>query len=167
MNYLITGLPGVGKTTILKELGALLGDRASGFLTIEVKEGKKRIGFDIQTFDGHSGIFARESLPSRFHIGRYGVDLDSFERIAIPALKPILNKILIIDEIGKMELRSNRFRDALLHALDSDSPLVAAIMQSENSFANSIKARSDCKLIEATLKNREYLPERIYKLCAG
>ena len=155
----------MGKTTILEELAALLGDSAIGFLTIEVREENTRIGFDIQTFDGHTGILARAGLPSKFHIGRYGVDLDSFERIAIPALKTIENKILIVDEIGKMELRSDRFRDALLLALDTDHTVVAAIMQSNNPFADSIKQRSDCKLIEATSKNRKWLPERIFKFC--
>jgi len=165
MNYLITGSSGVGKTTLLKDLAELLGDRAGGFLTIEVRDGGIRVGFDIHSFDGHSGVLARAGLQSRYHVGRYGVDIDSFERIAIPALKPISNKILIIDEIGKMELHSDRFRDALLFALDSECIVFAAIMQSKHPFADSIKSRSDSKIFELTRANRDTLLERLHELC--
>ncbi len=165
MNFLLTGSPGVGKTTILKKFADILGDKVTGFLTVEVREEPSRIGFDIVSFDGHRGTFARKGLESRYHIGRYGVDLDSFERIAIPTLKPVPNTILIIDEIGKMELKSDRFRDAVLYALDSDVIVVAAIMQSAHPFADSIKDRSDCKIVEATRKNRDYIPERLVGFC--
>ena len=165
MNFLLTGAPGVGKTTILKRFAELLGGQVTGFLTVEVREESRRIGFDIVTFDGRRGILARKGLDSPYRIGRYGIDLDSFERIAIPALKPTPNNILIIDEIGKMELKSDRFRDVLLRALDSDATVVAAIMQSSHPFADSIKDRSDCKIVEATRRNRDYIPERLIGFC--
>ena len=167
MAILITGIPGVGKTTVLKRLADKVGDRASGFITIEIRESGRRIGFDIVTFEGRRGILARKGLNSPHRVGGYGVDIESFDRIAIPAIELASNKILIIDEIGKMELFSRKFREAVITALDSKMPVVAAIMQKSHPFADAIKSRSDCGIIEVTRSNRDRLPERLIKLCGA
>ena len=166
MNYLLTGKPGVGKTTILKRLCDEFGDVARGFLTVEVREDGHRIGFDVVAFDGERGILARKGLSSRYHVGRYGVDVDSFERIAIPALHPVEDKILVIDEIGKMELHSRRFRCAVLDALDSECIVIGAIMHTHTPFTDSIRSRKDVRTIKVTYENRNEIPDRLLRSCA-
>ena len=165
MNILITGVPGVGKTTVLSRLAERLGNSVSGFITEEVCEDAHRIGFDIVSFDGRRGILARKGFKSPHRVGSYGVELQSFENIALPAIELAAEKVLIIDEIGKMELFSQRFRDAVLLALDSEQTVVAAIMRKSHPFANAIKRRPDCRLIEVTRTNRDSLPERLVELC--
>lgn len=166
MNYLVTGAPGSGKTTALLRLARLLGDRANGFITTEVRASGRRIGFDIEAFDGRKDVLARKSLESAFRVGPYGVDIESFERIALPAMKPIMNKILIVDEIGKMELSSAGFRKATIVALDSPVTVVAAIMRRNHTFADAVKNRPDCHILQLDRQNRDSMPERLYGLCA-
>ncbi len=165
MNILITGVPGVGKTTVLSRLAERLGNSVSGFITEEVCEDAHRIGFDIVSFDGRRGILARKGIKSPYRVGSYGVELQSFEDIALPTFELVTDKLLIIDEIGKMELFSQRFRDAVTHALDSAQTVIAAIMRKSHPFADAIKKRPDCKLIEVTRTNRDSLPERLIELC--
>lgn len=102
---LITGLPGVGKTTLVRKLAARLGPlRPVGFFTEEVREGGVRKGFEWVGFDGRRGTLAHVRFSSRYRVGKYRVNVDGFERFleGVPFLAPD-TKLVVIDEIGKME----------------------------------------------------------------
>lgn len=161
-NILITGRPRVGKSTLvlrivesLKEQGLSLG----GFYTLEVREGNRRIGFDIHTLDGRVGRLARVGFESRHRLGKYGVDMEQFEGIALLALEDAIEDkdVIIIDEIGYMELKSRRFREAVLKALDSNRPVLATVMRNRFDFPDKIKARDDVELMVVRVDNRERL----------
>ena len=165
-NILLTGRPKVGKSTltlkvveILKKEGCLPG----GFYTIEVREGGSRIGFNINTLDGKTGVLARVGLESSYRLGKYGIDMEQFEEIALAALEDAIEKreIIIIDEIGYMELKSRRFRDLVLMALDSQKPVLATVMKSRFDFPDSIKARDDTEVIVVKVENRDILVDKI------
>jgi nucleoside-triphosphatase len=160
---LITGAPGVGKTTLIREIARMLGADAAGFYTEETRQDGKRTGFDIVTLDGRRAPLSRAGAKSRCRVGRYGVDIEALNSVAVSAIEDALetNKAIIIDEIGKMELFSDRFREAVTRAFDSSNPVVAVIMLKSNSFADSIKARPDVTAIEVTVANRDSLPARI------
>jgi nucleoside-triphosphatase len=82
----------------------------------------------IDTFDGQKGVLAHVNCKSRFRVGRYGVQIETIGRIAVPALKVIsTDDVIIIDEIGKMECFSSLFRKAILELLDSPNPVLATI----------------------------------------
>jgi len=150
-NILITGPPRSGKTTLVMQVldDPLIGDLAGGFLTEECREKGERTGFRILPFpEGKPALLAHVRRASRHRLGRYGVDLNALENVGCPALaRALVNRdILVVDEIGKMELFSAGFRDLLLRALASPKPLLATIMERPHPFADGIKEREDVEV---------------------
>jgi len=167
MFILITGRPGIGKTTVLEKLAQKLSHRAYGFITKEIRQGRKRVGFDIFSPENEFlGRLARRDFKSNYRVGAYGVDLESFEKAVLPLLKPVSNKILIIDEIGKMELFSVAFREKLLKLKDPNCIVISSIMQKTHPFADRIKNLEKSIICEVTLKNRDNLVNELYLICA-
>ncbi len=162
-HILLTGKPGVGKTSIIKKIIPLLGTSAGGFFTEEIRVMDRRMGFRIVTLDGEEGIMAHVDCNSNYKVGKYRVDLDSFERVAIPALESAMkNKlIIVIDEIGKMELFSAKFRELVRNILDSEKPLLSVIKENGDAFTEEIKNRGDISLVTVNYENREGLPEKV------
>jgi nucleoside-triphosphatase len=157
---LIEARPGAGKTTALQRLHALLeGTSVRGFLTAELREGGRRVGFEIETFDGERGLLAHIELPGPPRVGRYGVDLETFERLALPSLDRAPAKgVVLIDELGKMELASERFRQAVDRVFDSPVPVVATVLLGRHPFAEALKRRPDVETLRLTAANRDALP---------
>ncbi|XP_053690138.1 cancer-related nucleoside-triphosphatase homolog [Sabethes cyaneus] len=133
---LVTGMPGVGKTTIMRSVSLELKKRGmqfDGFYTEEVRAANgERTGFDIVTFDGKQAPLARvsESLPNypaRYRVGKYSVCVSEFESLALPALNASTANLLLLDEIGKMELKSKAFETRL-------AQLTARLTRGDNLF---------------------------------
>ena len=161
---LVEARPGAGKTTAFRRLAELLG--ASGipiaeFTTAEVREHGRRVGFEVESFDGRRALLAGVTLPGPPRVGRYGVDLEAFERIALPALRVPPGGVAVIDELGKMELGSERFRDAVERLLDMPAPLAATVHVARQPFTERLKRRPDVELIRLTAANRDELPRRL------
>ncbi|MGB9700501.1 MAG: NTPase [Thermodesulfobacteriota bacterium] len=155
---LLTGPPRCGKTTLIEKLVHQINRPCRGFFTREIKEKGRRVGFSIITLDGQEARLAHESSKSSIRVGKYGVDLDQFEKIAIPAIWPSAAEyILIIDEIGKMECYSALFREVLLKILDAPNELIATIAWKGTPFIEKIKKRDDITLMRITLENRDAL----------
>jgi nucleoside-triphosphatase len=158
-NILITGRPGVGKTTLLVALSRELdGARATGFYTREIRERGKRRGFELVSLDGGRMTLAHTDLASGPRVGKYTVDLPGFEafldRLASPEDDADL---VLLDEIGKMECLSPKFNSYAERALDAPAPLLASIAAKGGGFIDAVKTRSDVRLIEVTEDNREDL----------
>ncbi len=162
---LLTGRPGVGKTTVIRSVVARLGAAAGGFHTEEIREAGKRTGFRLVALDGPTGILASLNNPGPYRVGRYGVHLDNLEQVGVPALWRAIRRsevsVVVIDEIGKMELLSPIFREALLEVLDSPKAVLGTITMARSRWAASVKRRPDVTLLEVTLANRSTLPEMI------
>ncbi|MHC1585080.1 MAG: NTPase [Candidatus Syntropharchaeia archaeon] len=165
MNYLLTGKPGTGKTTIIKKVIERIKD-AGGFYTEEMREGGKRVGFKIVTLEGEEGILAHEKEKGEYRVGKYVVCIDDLENVAVKSIKKALrqNKIVVIDEIGKMELFSEKFREAVLFALNSEKKVLGTIMYKRNPFSDEIKKRKDTEIVVVNMKNRDEIPERLIRL---
>ncbi len=160
LNLLITGKPGVGKTTLAERvLERLRGSlRIAGSTTTEVRDrAGERLGFDIVTMDGKHGQLARVGLRSPVRVGRYGVNLEAFERLALPELARRDVDLIVIDEIGKMECSSGRFRRAVEDALDAPVNVLATMGVNRLPFFEAIRARPDVELITLTERNRDAL----------
>src|SRR6266498_2502921 len=156
---LLTGRPSCGKTTLIKRVVNDLARRAGGFYTEEIREGRTRAGFKIVTLDGEEAVFARVDLKTPEHVGKYALDLSALERIGVGALRQAVRarRLVVIDEIGPMEIRSPIFRDAVNEALDSEVPVLATIFARPLPFTEAIKSRPDVTLIEVCRENRDRL----------
>lgn len=165
-HILLSGKPGIGKTSVIKKILPLVGLDAGGFFTEEIRVMDRRMGFRIVTLDGTDGILAHIECNSNYKVGKYRVDLDSFEKIAIPALEDaIKNKsIVVIDEIGTMELFSLKFRELVSKVLNSDKTLLCTIKENGDAFTEGIKNRMDIVLITVNYENRETLPEKVLEM---
>lgn len=163
MKIFLTGVPGVGKTTVVKRVVEALGDRADGFITRETREGGIRTGFVIESLDGTTSPLATVKSNEGPRVGRYHVIVSNLESVALAAIQRALDqsKIVVIDEIGKMELMSQKFRDMILKALGSDASTLATLGIANHPLLNSIRRRRDVELIKVTIENRDSLPERI------
>ena len=160
-NILFTGLPGCGKSTIIEKIVQRLDDRPrSGFFAREIRDGGLRVGFSITTLDGRHGILAHVDIRSRKRVGRYGVNLQDIDSIAVPSMVPANDQVVVVvDEIGKMECFSVLFRQTLITVLDSANTLVGSIALKGDAFIEAIKKRPDTLLISVSDKNRNHLAD--------
>jgi nucleoside-triphosphatase len=133
----------------------------AGFFTEEIRERRARVGFRIETFVGGRGVLAHVDLPGPPRVGKYGVDLEAFERLALPGLEPPATGATVIDELGKMELASARFRDAVSALLDAEVPLVATVHAFRHPFTDELKRRPGVELVRLTRANRDELPDAL------
>ena len=159
MRLLLTGIPGIGKTTLIRAVLKQLSEvRCAGFYTEEKRHGGQRIGFKIGTLDGQEGTLASVGRTEPT-VGRYSVHLEEFEKLALPQLDPETSPadLYVIDEIGKMELLSPRFRNKVVDLLAQPSNLLATIAKKGKGFIEQLKARNDIELIEVTRENRDRL----------
>jgi nucleoside-triphosphatase len=144
------------------DLLAEAGVPVSGFVTEEIRERGRRVGFRIETPGGESGVLAHVDLEGPPRVGKYGVDLDAFERIALPALAgPHGDGVVVIDELGKMELASSRFRDAVSELLEGDLPVVATVHAHRHRFTDPLKGRLGIEVLRVTGATRDDLPTRL------
>jgi nucleoside-triphosphatase len=161
--YLLSGEPGSGKTTIIKEVLSKVNKSAGGFYTEEIRSQGVRQGFKIATLDGKSAVLAHTSVRSSHRVSKYGVDTDSMDKVAVPALKQAIQSkdIIVIDEIGKMELFSPSFKDAVIEALQSEKKVLGTIMLASHPWADKIKERPEVEVIQVTRLNRNEVVNQV------
>jgi nucleoside-triphosphatase len=162
-NLLITGLPGVGKTTLIRKLSeALKNFDPVGFYTEEIREGGERKGFELISLNGRKGLLSHKNIRSPYQVGQYKVNVKGFEDLlnSISFFNP-LTRLIVIDEIGKMECLSESFKELLKEILDSEKPLIATIALKGSGLIAEVKKRKDVQLFEITKKNRDSLLKEI------
>ncbi|MDX9863639.1 MAG: nucleoside-triphosphatase [Anaerolineaceae bacterium] len=166
---LLTGAPRCGKTTLLQKVLAGYHGQAGGFYTREVRQNGQRTAFEMVTLDGKTGTLAGIHLSGPPRVGKYGVDLTALESVGVPAIRTACQdgKMVVVDEIGPMEIFSAVFCQTVLETLDAGCPLFGTIVQRSTSFGDRIKARREVEVIEVTPTNRDDLVDGIIgKLCA-
>ena len=156
---LLTGRPGCGKTTLIKRVVKEVALPAGGFYTEEIRERGGRIGFKIITLEGEEAVFARVDFKTPERLGKYGLDLSALETMAVAALRTAARarQLVVIDEIGPMEIRSAIFRETVNEALDSGAPILGTITARSFPFTDAIKKRPDITMIEVRPNNRDQL----------
>ncbi len=165
-NILVTGRPGSGKTTMVVKLAewvAAEGFKTGGFITEEIREGLHRVGFCVRDLAGGEAVLAHIDYKGKYRVGKYGVDVEAFERIALTALQIGKKEadLLVVDEIGRMELFSSPFRDMVLELLDAPVPLLATIQDRRGGFTDSILSRDDVAVYRVNSARREDVMEVI------
>lgn len=163
---LLTGRPGVGKTTVIRQIAKALGDAAGGFYTAEIREHGQRRGFKIVTLDGEEGILAHVDIVRAPRISKYGVNLTDLEQIGVASLRRAVRqaRYVIVDEIGKMELFSDEFRHAVMDAVCSDRCVIGTVMRGRHPFLEQLIALPLVCVLELTVANRDQMPQRLLEL---
>ncbi len=156
---LFTGQPGAGKTTLVKKLAQSLGSQAGGFYTQELRGQGGRQGFELVTLAGKQALLAHTKIRGPHRVGRYGVDIAAIDRVGVAAIRQALDQrqIVVIDEIGKMELFSSAFQGIVLKAMSSPCLVVATVMSRPHAWINALKAMPQVVLWQVTSANREAL----------
>ncbi len=162
---LITGHPGSGKTTVIRKVIQQLGQQAGGFYTEEIFGPGGRQGFRLITLAGQEAILAHKDIrgPKVPKVSRYGVDVAALERVGIAALKRAqkAGKILVVDEIGKMELLSEKFQETVLDLILGPTPVLGTIVQKPYVEAEIFKGLAQVTLWELSFGNRDTMPDKI------
>ena len=169
----ITGMPNVGKTQTLVKVMEFLQDsgyKVEGMVTEPILEKEKRVGFyirDWQTIEKE--VFAHVDFNSKDKVGDYGVDLSVLEKIGVAAIEKAISDddvdVIIIDEIGKMEMLSERFCEVVIEALDSDKPIMVTLhKKSRTPLLQDVRRRDDIRILEVTPVNRNLLPYKVEKI---
>ncbi|CAL1541841.1 unnamed protein product [Lymnaea stagnalis] len=178
-HILITGIPGVGKTTIIKKIHQELSKKeiqCKGFMTEEVRVSGRRIGFDVITTNNERGQLARVSNPAddlpgnrqrAYKVGQYSVNMQSFELTALPTLQLTPAKeqcdgrrlIFLVDEVGKMELFSQAFIQAIKKLMSHASVLLVATIPVPKGkpiqLVEELRNGPFSKVFEVTHENRD------------
>ncbi len=164
---LITGFPRVGKTTLINNLIVNLNKSAVGLITNEIREKGKRIGFNIMTLSGlEYPLASKLNHSSKYRVSSYGVYVENIDKIINQLELEMQNSdydIVIIDEIGRMELFSGPFKRFLENCLDTKEVL-GSIMLNDNQYTKRIKERSDTVLFHLTRENRLVLEKKIMEM---
>jgi nucleoside-triphosphatase len=160
---LLTGRPGTGKTALIKETLARTKVKGGGFYTEEIRTGGVRQGFKLVTLDGQEAILAHVGISSPYQVSKYRVDTDSLNRVGVSALRQALKEtdLIVIDEIGKMELLSPRFREAVTQALNSGKKVLGTIMLNPHPFADEIKRHLEVEVLPVTRENRTEVMRKV------
>jgi len=162
-NILITGLPGIGKTTLIKQIVyELTRYRPRGFYTEEIRHKEERKGFQLVSLDGRRSMLAHVFIDSPYQIGKYRVDISAFDSFLDSLdLGASEGGIVIIDEIGKMECLSVKFVRSIQELLDSNNIVIATIAHTDGGIKGKIKERDDVALFKMNLENRDVLKDEI------
>ena len=160
-NIFLTGRSGTGKTTIIKKILSNLDKTVGGIFTPEIRENGKRKGFKlVDVNNGEEGILASVNQNSGPQVSKYKVNLEDLNRFSKKIEKAINEKeVVVIDEIGKMEMYSNKFKEVLEKALNSDKLLIATLHRSL-----VIRYGNRGNMFKVTEDNRDDLPNEILKL---
>lgn len=166
---LLTGNPGCGKTTLIQKVIDRLNIPVFGFYTQEIKKSGQRVGFELSTISKplKKGVLAHVDTKSQYKVGKYGVDIETFEKIALTELEAGIKSdgLIVIDEIGKMELFSVSFKNLLRKLFDSDLSILATILYKPHPFGDFLKQNRNIKVIVVNKNNRDYLVDEIITGC--
>lgn len=172
-NFLITGRPGSGKTSVVESAVSILRERGfkpGGLYCPEIREGGERLGFKIvDTMTGEERILAHVNQRTGPQVSKYRVAVENVGEMSEAAIGRALREadFVVIDEIAPMEMCSEGFKRAVLEALDSPKPLLAVVHQrTATGFIGDIKDRDDIKIFEVTPSTRSKLPSRLAELMA-
>ena len=160
---LLTGKPGTGKTALIKEALARTEVKGGGFYTEEIRTKGIRQGFKLVTLDGQEATLAHVGISSPYQVSKYGVDTDSLNRVGVSVLRQALkeSELIAIDEIGKMELLSPQFREAVTQAINSGKKVLGTIMLNPHPFADEIKRHPEAETLLVTRDNRAEVMRKV------
>ena len=170
----LTGQPSIGKTSVFVKVCKMLegeGRSVGGMITKEIREGGMVVGWKCINWDtGEEGIFAHKDFEDKLIVEEMGVDLKVLEDIGVNAMEWALENadVIVIDEVGKKEVESPRFVQAVQTCMETEKPLMVTLhKKSRNPLLQEIRRRDDMRILEVTSVNRNLLPYKMIKILRG
>ena len=165
---LLTGAPGVGKSTLIQRVMERLTVPVGGFFTREVRQNGARVAFEIVTLEGETATIATTDAHVKSaheaRLAQYRVNLDAVDLVAIPAIQRAraLGALVVVDEIGPMEIFSHAFCETVQDMLDdADCAMLGTIVARPYRFADAVKKHPRVELVTVTRANRNVLAETL------
>lgn len=157
----VTGSPGVGKSTLVEKVVKASELNVGGVLARERRYKDRRTGFELLDLStGALGILADET-GSGPQLGKYRVHPEDLDGIGAGAIKAALKcDLIVVDEIGPMELSSRKFVSAVETAIASSKPMLVVLHEWSN-HRLAKKIRSTFNVITVTPENRDALADEI------
>jgi len=160
--FLLTGRPGVGKTTVICALADHLSDlHVAGFWTDEIRAAGERTGFRLRTFGGEERVIASVRFGGGPRVGKYGVDVAAIDTLAARALAGSDVELYLVDEIGRMECLSAVFVGAMRAVLGSGRLVVASVALKGPGLISETRRWPGARLWQVSRENRDALPAEI------
>ncbi|MEW5937147.1 MAG: NTPase [Candidatus Thermoplasmatota archaeon] len=170
----ITGLPSAGKTHTLIRIIEMIeaeGKSVGGMITEPIIQRGQRVGFYVLDWARKKRKrFAHVKIESQITVGKYGVDLRALDTVGVSAILDACKNadVVVIDEVGKMEVESEKFVAAVKEALDAEKTTILTLhKKSRNPLLQDIRRRDDIRILEVTPINRNLLPYKVMKLLKG
>ena len=164
----LTGRPGIGKTSVLLRVIKILKDEerlVGGMISHEVRQGASRVGFRlIDITNGREGWLAHIHHESGPSVGKYRVNLQDLRNIGVRAISSAIDTsdVIVIDEVGPMELVSTAFKEAVTRAVESPKILIGVLHYSaRDPFISTIRTMPHIQIFKVTLTNRQHLHKTI------
>ncbi len=170
----ITGLPGSGKTQTLLRIIQLLekdGLTVGGMITEPIVERHRPTGFQIVNWiTKEKAVFAHEGMRTRVRSGRFGIDVHALEDLGTRALADARAEadVIVIDEVGKMDVESELFGQSVIDTLDTNKSIIMTLhKKSRNPLLQDIRRRDELRLLEVTPVNKNLLAFKVVGLVTG
>ncbi|MEM3623588.1 MAG: NTPase [Candidatus Bathyarchaeia archaeon] len=167
---LLTGSPGIGKTTVLLKVVEVLKDKGyivGGMISREVRSCGTRVGFEILDLGSdRRGWLAHVNQKVGPQVGRYRVNLEDLDAVGAEAILKAVEEcdVIAVDEIGPMELFSEKFRLAVKMAVESPKPIIGVVhWKAKHKLIDEVKTRKDAEIYAVTYENRDKIYETIVK----
>ncbi|MFX0081050.1 MAG: NTPase [Candidatus Hodarchaeota archaeon] len=169
---LITGPPRSGKSTLIGKLIEHFSNRqisVYGFLTPEVREGHNRIGFDLLNIKTkeREKLARKGNFDTKHRVGKYHVFIERFEKFLanFKNIRYHQEDLIIIDEIGKMELFSDKFQEFIMNMFKSNISIIATIgLTIKHSIKDRLLKLPDVKLFNLNRQNYQNTYQKIISL---
>lgn len=166
--FFVTGPPRIGKTTAVEKVIKKLsesGVRVGGMITSEIREGSNRVGFALKDiFTGRSGVLAHTNIVNGPRIGKYKVNEDDLVHLGAEAILTSKSEadVVVIDEIGPMELTSVKFVEAIKDVMLSGRVILGTIhYRASHPLIKQIREDPGTELFNLSYSNRDMLVEEI------
>ncbi|MGE4577491.1 MAG: NTPase, partial [Candidatus Methanomethylophilaceae archaeon] len=162
------------KTYVLLKVIEMLNDsdlHIGGMINEPIEDGRHKTGCSVRNImTGETEVFASTEIESRIMVGKLGVDIEALEKVGVNAIRRACEDcdIIVIDEVGKLEVECPAFIDAVKDALDVGKPMIITLhKKSRNPLLQDIRRRDDVRILEVTPTNRNLLPYKIMHLMSG